>query len=222
MHRIPQPSDGHGSLKDTQVLINNYPSLLTKYVKKTLNIQSDEIEWVSPVRDDEYAEYRDKGFIEKLGLKSLKVPLKEFWPNKGPQWDALGRGSNDEVFLVEAKANIPEVVTPPMGAKSESSIALIQDSLSATKKFLKVKNNIDWSGTFYQYTNRLAHLYYLRVLNKIPAYLLLIYFIGDKTVDGPESIQEWNAALTVVKKYLGVSNHQLSKYITDIFIDVRN
>jgi hypothetical protein len=221
MHRIPQSSDGHGSLKDIQVLINNYPSRLTNHIKKTLHIKSEDIEWVSPIRDDEYAEYRDRGFIERLGITNLQVPIKDFWPNNGPQWDALGRGSHGEVFIVEAKANIPEIVTDPMGAKSERSIKLIKDSLEATKKYLKVKNNIDWSGTFYQYTNRLAHLYYLRVLNKISAYLLFIYFIGDKTVDGPESIKEWKAALTVVKKYLGISNHQMSKYITDIFIDVR-
>ncbi len=34
---------------------------------------------------------------------------------------------------------------------------------------------------FYQYINRLAHLYLLRVLNKIPAYLVFVYFVNDHT-----------------------------------------
>ena len=89
-------------------------------------------------------------------------PLSNFWPQKGSQWDALGKSKNGNVFLIEAKANIPEIVSSPSGAKKTSKL-LIDKSLIETKIYLNINNDIDWSGKFYQYTNRLAHLYFLTV-----------------------------------------------------------
>jgi hypothetical protein len=219
MGRFPQPSDGHGSLRDTQILINDHPLLLTKAIKSKLEIKSADIEWVSPLEKDDYAEYRDKEFLKKISINSLKTPLNDFWPNRGPQWDALGKGSDNEVFLVEAKANIPEIVSPGSGAKG-TSLELIRKSLAATKSYMQVKDQTDWSGKYYQFTNRLAHLYFFRVLNEIPAYLIFVYFIGDDSVSGPKTGAEWNAALTVMKTYFGLGDHRLSPYIADVFIDV--
>jgi hypothetical protein len=219
MSRYPQPSDGRGSLRDIQILVNNHPLLFTRAIKKKLEINPSEIEWVSPLEEDEYAEYRDNGFLKRLGINTLKLPLSEFWPTRGPQWDALGRGNDREVFLVEAKANIPETISPGSAAKGKS-LQLIQKSLISTKSYLQISNKVDWSGPFYQYNNRLAHLYFLRVLNQIPAYLIFVYFIGDNSVDGPETNAEWTAALTVMKRCLGIGKHRLSKYIADVFIEV--
>ena len=142
-----------------------------------------------------------------------------FWPKNGCHWDALGKSENGQVFLVEAKAHIPEIVTDPSGA-GEVSKKLIDNSLQETKAFLNIQNNIDWSGTFYQYTNRLAHLYFLRVYNNIPAWLVNIYFINDNRMKGPTTKEEWMGAIQVVKTYLGVGHHKLSKYMIDVFIDV--
>jgi len=78
----------------------------------------------------------------------------------------------------------------------------------------------DWTSTFYQYTNRLAHLYLLRALNEVPAYLVFVYFVNDKEMNGPQSIDEWHGALSPLTSYLGIGSHRLKKYIADIFIDV--
>ena len=220
MDRYPQPSDGHGSLRDIQILVNGFPDFFTNKIREHIMIESERIDWVSPLKDDDFSEYRDNGFIQKLGRQNLESPLSGFWPKRGPQWDALGRGNCDEVFLVEAKANIDEIVSPETKA-TEKSLALIKKSLDSLKKYLKVNNKVDWSGTFYQYTNRLAHLYFLRVLNKLSANLIFVYFIGDDSVLGPKSVEEWNAALIVMKKYLGLSTHKLGKYIAEVFIDVK-
>jgi len=84
-----------------------------------------------------------------------------------------------------------------------------------------VDSEIDWSGKLYQYTNRIAHLYFLREVNKVPAHLLFVYFVGDKETAGPSSVSEWEAALTVVKGVLGLgSRHRLSKYVADVFVSV--
>ena len=220
MNRYPQPSNGHGSLLDIQILVNDYPALLTGKIHSELAISSQSIEWVSPLRRDDFAEYRDIGFLDKLGIRSLRTPLERFWPTRGPQWDALGRGDKREYFLVEAKANVREIVSPPTSASSKS-LELIKTSLNSCKEYLRITKPVDWSGVFYQYANRLAHLYFLRVVNKQPAFLVFVYFIGDESVSGPSSISEWQAALTVLEGALGLSSHRLKKYITTVFVDVK-
>ena len=58
------------------------------------------IDWKSPLKADDYAEYRDEDFLRKLRiLNKIKYSLSVFWPNNGPQWDALGV-SEDEIILV--------------------------------------------------------------------------------------------------------------------------
>ncbi len=146
--------------------------------------------------------------------------LEDFWPVRGPQWDAFARIGTRGAVLVEAKANIPEVVSPGTGAEGERR-ALLEKSLAELKAFLGVDPNIPWSGKFYQYVNRLAHLYFLREINRQDAYLAFVYFTGDSDVDGPATVAEWNDALTVAKCALGIpKRHRLAKYVADIFIDV--
>jgi hypothetical protein len=224
MGRYPQKGDGHGSLFNIQRLINCFPHVIETELKQGLELSRDErFSWVSPLKYDDYAEYRDQDFIQRVTDKELKVPLKQFWPRYGPQWDALGKTNQDKIFLVEAKANIPEILSSPLGAKSEASVALIHASLDETKSYLNSKSQADWTTLFYQYCNRLAHLYFLRVKNNLLAYLLFVYFIGDGSVEGPASKAEWLGALQVMKLLLGLDKkHKLSPYVIDVFIDVSN
>jgi len=220
MGRYPQDSDSHGSLKDLQNAINKKKKYLDAEISKAIRKQM-KIDWRSPLQSDDYAEYRDEDFLEKLGiLNKIKYSLRDFWPNNGPQWDALGV-SDDEIILVEAKANIPEMVSSGTGAKNPQSVNKIRNSLDEVKKYLNVRDTIDWTGTFYQYVNRIAHLYYLREKNKTKAHLLFIYFINDITVHGPKTQDEWLGAIQTMECYLGLAKkHKLRKYIHDIFIDV--
>ena len=221
MTRIKQKSDGHGSLKDIQILINRNTDLIDNMIKtKFLELAKDTIDWKSPLENDDFAEYRDNDFIDKLGLDKEIIQLDKFWPTRGSQWDAFATTKKGNIILVEAKANIQEIVSPATGAGLISK-KLIDKSLKETKDYLGIKNEIDWSGKFYQYTNRLAHLYFLRVKHNKPTYLLNVYFIGDKSVSGPETIQEWKGALQVLHSYLGLTRHKLSKYMSDIFIDIK-
>jgi len=41
-------------------------------------------------------------------------------------------------------------------------------------------------------------------------------------MNGPNTEAEWTAALRVMKKYLGIGRNRLNKYITEVFIDVRD
>ncbi|NWF97247.1 MAG: hypothetical protein HXY34_14005 [Candidatus Thorarchaeota archaeon] len=170
------------------------------------------------MKDDEYSEYRDQEFIDLLGIKLKEKPLADFWPERGPQWDALGKYSWGKLFLVEAKSHIRELIST-MKAK-EDSARIIRKSLQETKRFLGSNAEIDWSCGFYQYVNRLAHLYLLRQ-NRLPAYLLFVYFINDFEMKGPTSIHEWKGAIELLHSYLGIRRHKLKDFVADVFIDVR-
>jgi len=220
MARFKQNSDGHGSLKDIQVLVNKNQVLIDRLIKEAFSeLSKEEILWTSPLENDEFAEYRDDDFLIKVGLDPNEIQLNKFWPTKGPQWDALAHTTGRKIILVEAKANIPEIVSPKTGATKRSK-CLIDYSLIETKLFLNITNETDWSGIFYQYTNRLAHLYFLRERCNKEAYLVNIYFIGDKNVSGPKTKQEWDGAIKVLYTYFGISRHRLSKYMTNLFIDI--
>ena len=204
------------------MLANQHADLFSRRVRDACRLQSEErIEWVSPLKSDGFAEYRDGAFLQRLGVELEHRPLRDFWPRFGPRWDALGRTDSGPVFLVEAKANVPELVSDACGATSQASIARIDDSLAETQQFLRVDTAISWSGKLYQYANRLAHLYLVRELNRVPAYLLFVYFVGDAEVDGPATVSEWEAALAVAEGVLGLpARHRLSDYIAEVFVDV--
>ena len=220
MPRISQEPGVKGSQKWIQKLVNEKPDLLSSLIKTQLNLSdTDKIAWLSPLVEDGYAEYQDQAFLDLLNITLTEVPLSDFWPLKGPVWDGLGKSETGKVFLVEAKSHISEVLSPKTGAGAKS-LRKIKKSLNETKSFLNSTSEHDWTSTFYQYTNRLAHLYLLRVLNEVPAYLVFVYFVNDKEMNGPQSIDEWFGAIKLLHSFLGIGRHKLSKYIADIFIDI--
>lgn len=222
MGRIIGGAARKGSRKWLQKVVNDQPEVLNWDIAKALGWKTAApIHWVSPLKDDDYAEYRDKAFVDILKLDLKKVALEDFWPSRGACWDGLGKTDDGRIFLVEAKAHIREILTPPTGAKNARSLGLIKESLEATRMFVHAKGRHDWSMTFYQYTNRLAHLYFLRELNDIPAYLVFVYFVNDNEMDGPNSEEEWQGAIKLVHSYLGVRRNRLSRYIIELFIDVQ-
>jgi len=98
MSRIKQYPDSHGSLKNLQVVVNVKNHFLDDEISKVIGRQIN-INWRSPLQSDDYAEYRDEDFLKKLEILSrIKYSLKDFRPNNGPQWDALGV-SGDEIII---------------------------------------------------------------------------------------------------------------------------
>ena len=220
MPRIPQGPAQKGSQKWIQKVINENPELINSRIRTQLDLPGTEnISWYSPLAEDESAEYQDQAFLDLLDIKLPEASLADFWPQRGPCWDALGKSDTRDIFLVEAKSHVPEMLSPGTGAGAES-LRKIKGSLNDTKAYLNSQSKHDWSSTFYQYTNRLAHLYLLRVLNRVPAYLVFVYFLNDNEMNGPKSIGEWSGALKLLHSFLGTGRHKLSKSVTDLFIDV--
>lgn len=213
MSRFPQKKATRGSQRWLQFFVNERPD----YLNKTIGLGN--IKWLSPLMSDEFAEYRDKAFLDLLGIRLKNRLLSDFWPNGGPQWDALGFSESGEAILVEAKAHIQEIFSPPSQA-SPKSLKRILKSLDETSSALRAQPGLDWSRRFYQYANRLAHAFLLKELNDIPIRLLFIYFTGDTEMNGPETERECQTAIEVMHEALGIRK-RIPPYISDVFIDIR-
>ena len=219
-----EPSQAlHGSQRWLQIAVNRSPEVLNSPIVEEFDLgPRDEIKWISPLESEDFAEYRDAEFLERLGVCLKRRSLNDFWPSSGPRWDGLARISGPRFLLLEAKANIPEFDSTPTRATG-ASLEKINAALSETKKFLGVNLEANWSQCFYQYANRLAHLYLLRELNGLDAYLVFVYFLNDRTVSAgdPVSQEGWEAAITLVTKHLGIPNTRwTSENVKDVFIDV--
>lgn len=210
-----------GSQRWLQLLINERPELVDAQLLPLLGAPPrTAIDWRSPLRAHGFREYRDEESLRRLDAPALRTALGRFWPRRGPVWDALGRSDRNDLIFVEAKAHIAEMASPPSKA-SPASLRAIRRSLSRVQRELAPKSEADWSRVFYQYTNRLAHLWFFRVENRLPAHLLFVYFLHADDVGGPSDVPEWKAALTLLKSALGLGRHRLHPYVHDIFIDVR-
>ena len=215
--RKPQGHAERGSQRWIQYFVNEKPVTLNKEIANQTGGGAD-IRWLSPLKEDEHAEYRDNQFLERLGVKCRK-PLHDFWPRNGPQWDAFGRRSDGTVILLEAKSHSDEL-TSDMGAEDPSSIDKISEALRLTKEHYGVGAGFDWTKNYYQYANRIAFLYYLSELCKIPTILIFLYFANDYTVEAPLSVSEWSRKISEVKKQLGLSAKNI-KNMAEIFIEVK-
>lgn len=149
--------------------------------------------------------------------------LAEFWPRRGPQWDALALlswpdGRRGEL-LVEAKANVPELV----GGKGtvckagKTSRRKIDPALDETRRALHAHGTADaWVGPLYQTANRLAHLHFLRRRAGRPdAWLLHLLFENDATHLSTDR-QAWEGALARVEDGLGLPSE--IPYVDHVFV----
>ena len=216
MSRVPQRQGVRGSLKAIQDLVTGNPDPLDQQISSLVNLRED-IVWLSPRHDDAYAEYRDGDFLRLLGLSGLAADLGDFWPERGPQWDALGKAGGT-ILLVEAKSHISETITHCTA--SAASVTKIQKALNLTRRQLGITNKTNWMSPFYQYANRVAHLQFL-LKRKIDAYLVFVNFVNDVTIPDPATEQEWQGAIKLIRASLGISKSFARKRIIDVFLDFK-
>ena len=215
-----------GSQRWLQLVVNRCPKLIDNAIGEAIGLgQGETIEWLSPLESDCFREYQDQAFLDRLCNRPRHRQLNDFWPQRGPVWDGLAKTSCGRSLLIEAKANIPEFDSSPTDASLKSR-RKIEDALQETRGFLRITSNTDWTKCFYQYANRLAHLYYLRELNKIDTALVFVYFVGDKTVRGREPVSKegWEAAIALATHHLGIGTNSpwIRDNVADVFIDVHH
>jgi hypothetical protein len=211
MPRRPQSPGSKGSLKWMQDLVNLHPDVLGD----ALGLQ--QIEWLSPMANDEYAEYWDDEFLTRLGIRLEQRSLPSFWPRSGPRWDALGRIPGGGAVIVEAKAHVLEMASASRaGTQSRQKI---QNAFDEVCRAWHLRASDAWFDTYYQYANRLAHAYLLNELNPTPTFLVFLHFIGAPEMGGPTTRAAWEEAIGDVQRALDVEN-RLPPYVLDAFIDV--
>ena len=125
MSRFEQQQATKGSQKWLQILVNDRPDLLAAHFRAAAKLPPPlNIEWLSPLASDGYAEYQDSDFLNRLGvtLPANFLPtgraLQDFWPERGPVWDGLGKSGEGHLILIEAKAHISEIASPSSAASS--------------------------------------------------------------------------------------------------------
>ena len=203
-----------GSRKWIALAVNNHPSLLAR----TLG-ESDQINWCSPLATEGFVEFRDSSALEKLGLGHLSESLMSYWPARGPVWDALGRTPSGTIYLVEAKAHIAEMLTPGTKASDEPR-RVIDKAFADVQRSLGARPRANWCDCFYQQANRLAFLHFM-VRNGIDARLAHISFVGDATMDGPQSAEAFRAVDACVDYVLGLpARHYLKTRIIHATLDI--
>jgi hypothetical protein len=208
-----------GSQRLLQVAVNRKPELLLSALRRSGAIGGREpLSWLSPLAPT-YTEYKDGAALSQLGL-NLKTPLNTFWPSRGPVWDGLALAGERPVLL-EAKAHIPEAVSPPSKATNPASAQLIATSLALAKKHYGPRSQATWGSIFYQYANRLAYQYFLRQLNGVPSSLVFLYFTNATDMDGPSTEQEWHGAIRLMHSVLGLPADLAQHGVHHAFVDSR-
>jgi hypothetical protein len=211
-----------GSQRWLQVAVNRKPQLRLSALQRSGAIGPRvSVTWQSPLEADDLREYRDGTALTKAGIVSLKKPLEEFWPARGPVWDALGTTSERRPLFIEAKAHIPETASPGTKASAQASLELIGKSLGEARGFYAPRSTATWNNLFYQYANRLAHHYFLKQINNVPGVLVFLYFVNADDMLGPMSEEEWHGAVRLIHAVLGLPKDLRSYGVFDAFLDVR-
>jgi hypothetical protein len=202
-------------------MVREYPDVLGTAIADAFGWLDGTIDWRSPRQDDDYAEYYDQAFLDRLGVDDLTMPLEEFWPKSGPRWDGLARTMNGKLILVEAKAHIDEAVDFRSKASPEA-LRRIEKRLDEAKSAFHASIDSCWHAPLYQMANRLAHLHYLAGINGKDAYLVFIDFANAPDVPQPASREEWQGATRLAHKCLGLKDSTLTRRVGTIIVDLKD
>jgi len=121
--RVDNTGRAHaGSQRQIQACVNEGESELNQAIADTLagRLKAESIIWVSPLKENNYDEYRDEEFLEQLGLTQHVPSRKEFWPSGGLCWDALASIGGGGCILVEAKSHLTEIYGGSSDARGKS------------------------------------------------------------------------------------------------------
>lgn len=211
-----------GSQRWLQIAVAKNPDLLRSALLDCGAVSAHEqIEWKAPLAIDGFAEPRDGKALRKAGISELPVrSLSDFWPPRGPVWDAVARvGSSGSIF-VEAKAHVTEAASPPSKALP-ASLSKIEAALMEARSYYAPNSSADWHRVFYQYANRLAHHYLLTKVNGKDSRLVFLYFLNAVDVRGPASVSEWEAATQCIHTALGLPAQLREFSIYHAYVDTQ-
>lgn len=197
-----------------QIAVNRHRGDLEQKVLDalpTLKELDPVLEWISPLENERFAELGDERLLERMGRPDLDGKLKEYWPPRGPHWDAVAVArSKDGTWLgpvlIEAKS-YPEEMRSSCAAKDGRE--LIERRLRETREWLREKTGGPsedhaeaWVDRYYQAANRLAFLRFFNEVIGERGWLVNVLVVADPDVATSEA--EWQAALAEFSRELGV------------------
>jgi hypothetical protein len=197
-----------GSQLQTQLWVNRRPEQLAEVLAGPFpELAAADIDWRSPCAAENYREYQDAAFLKAVGLAGYAEQLVgNFWPRGGPVWDGLAvanlKGERG-VILVEGKSYVGELFGGGCQA-TPTSQERIDAALARTQRWLHLEPDpARWCGRLYQSANRLAHLYWLREVVGVRAWLVHLLFVADP--HGPTTADDWKQAMTAADTELGLT-----------------
>jgi hypothetical protein len=193
--------------------------------------------WISPLADEDYEECWNERFLERLDLLASHLDaFHEFWPFKAwvngkvnwqgtPHWDALARvplkDGRRGAIMVEAKAHRGELVKPKdrSGAKPDS-LEKIRKSFAEVRDFYEIKQGVPpWETRYYQFCNRLTHLWWMNKPADVPTWLVWVLIVDDPVWPDRMTAPEWHEAFQAIKGEVGLyTGHRLEDRISVVYL----
>jgi hypothetical protein len=179
-------------------------------------------DWVSPLIDDNYEECWNERFLERLDLLDEYLgSFRNFWPfnpwvdgkispRGTPHWDALARvrlrGRSFGAVMIEAKAHRGELVKPNDSSKAQpDALDKIKKSFAKARDYYDIPPSAPPSESrYYQVCNRLAHLYWMNEVAKVPTWLAWVLILDDPVWPDRLSAVQWHDAFETVKREVGL------------------
>lgn len=220
--------NGYGSECHLLRWMGRHRNLFDQYVSESVGRPGSPINWL----DFNFAPNKPWPDAELKGLEflydrpGLKIKWEEFWPTgRGiHNWDAIGcigKGANQELLLLEAKAHVKEMKSD-CGATSATSIEKITSAFDEVKPNLGARPDSDWFHQYYQAANRIAALHFLH-REQVPAHVLFLYFLGDQSPnkDCPCDEDGWKPFIVEQWKHLDIAHgHSLSDRVHNLFLPI--
>ena len=206
-----------------QIYVNRRAANLSRVVLDalpSLRERTTRLCWTAPLESDSFREPQDREFLRVVGYEDLVERLETFWPAGGPVWDALALAvfpaGRPGVVLAEGKS-YPEEYHGNGCQASKPSRTRILAALARTQQWLGATGEpARWLGPPYQSANRYAHLYWLREVVSVEAWLVHLLFTDDRT-HRPASRADWEAALPGIHAELGMPGPR-GPWAADIFL----
>ncbi len=214
-----------GSQLQVQIYVSRRQAELSQAVAATVGLPANaRLIWVAPLEEQRFAEPMDEEFLRVLGLGRFAPDLARFWPKSGPRWDALARvevGSElVGVVLAEGKSYPLEMSGPGCQAVDQKSLRQIREAVASAQRWFEVDDPpTDWLGRWYQYANRLSHLYFLREIVGVDAWLANLCFVNDRSAT-PTHECDWVTWLREVRIELGFALD--IPWTADVFLEARD
>ena len=187
---------------------------------------SENINWF----DFDFNGPEDKELLNIDFIEELKNKWRKYWVcgggSFGLNWDVVGLSDDGTYVLVEAKANLDEMLkTPPAGGSDESknkNDAVIQQFV---QKYKINKTPSDLDTTCYQFTNRLIALDFL-LSHGYKAKLVYVLFENgfefNASSNRSVSKEEWQNAFEHELELSGIIGTEIRKMVSACIIDCNN